>query len=87
MRVHTLYKKQKESPKIEFTDQDLEGVHFPHEDALVVNIRVANYDVRCVLINNGSDVNVIFLDTLKKMDFDMRRMEPSKTKLMDLVVK
>ena len=82
MRVYILEKRPKVSPRLEFSDQDLEGVHFPHEDALIVTLRVANYDVRQVLIDNGSAVNVIFLGTLKKMDFDIRRVEPAKMKLI-----
>ena len=39
-----------------------------------------NFNVRRVLIDNGSAINVIFLDTLRKMDFDLRRVEPAKTK-------
>ena len=41
-----MHKKPKVLPRIEFTDQDLARVHFLHEDALVVTLRVANYYVR-----------------------------------------
>ena len=34
-----------------------------------------------MLIDNGSAVNVIFLDTLRKIDFDLQRIELAKTKL------
>ena len=69
--MHTLCKKSKVPLKIEFTDEDLAGVHLPYEDALVVTLRVANFDVWQVLIDNGSSVNVMFLDTLRKMDFNL----------------
>ena len=68
-------------PRIEFTDEDLDGVYYPHEDVLVITLRISNYDVRRVLVDNGSAVNVIFLNTLRKMDFDPRRIEPANTKL------
>ena len=69
--VHTLCKRPRAPPRIEFTEQDLVGVHYPHEDALVVTLRVSIYDVPRVLVNNRSAVNVIFLNTLRKMDFDL----------------
>ena len=76
MMVHTLFKRPRALPKIEFTEKDLAGVHCPHEDALVVTLRVSNYDVRRVLINNGNAVNVIFLDTLRKMDLICDELSP-----------
>ena len=48
---------------------------------MVVTLRIANYDIRRVLIDNGSVVNVIFLLTLTKMEFDLRRIEPTKNSL------
>ena len=68
-------------PRIVFTDQDLVGVQLPHKDPLVVILRVANYDIKRILIDNGSTVNVIFLFTLRRMEFDLRRMEPTRTNL------
>ena len=79
--MHTLCKKSKVPLKIEFTDEDLAGVHLSYVDALVVTLKVANYDVRWVLIDSGSVINVIFLNTLRKMYFDLRRIEPAKTKI------
>ena len=56
-------------------------MYLPHEEALVVTLRMANYDIRHVLVNNDSALNVIFLSTLKKMEFNLRRVEPAKIKL------
>ena len=63
MRVLTQHKRSKVLPMIEFTDQDLAKVHLSYEDALVVTLRVANYDIQCILINNRSAINIIFLFT------------------------
>ena len=80
--VLALYKRPKMLPRIEFADQDLAEVHLPYEDALLVTLRVANYDIRRVLIDNGSAVNFIFLSTLRMIEFYLRWIEPTKTKLM-----
>ena len=81
MRIFSFEKKPRLEPRITFTDLDLVGIHLPHEDALVVTLRIANFDIRRILIDNGSSVNVLFLSTLKKMDFDMRRIEPVSSNL------
>ena len=65
--MHTLFKKLKALPRIEFTDEDLSGIHLPHEEALMVTLRIAIFDVRRVLIDNGNAINVILLDTLKAL--------------------
>ncbi|XP_075473380.1 uncharacterized protein LOC142504391 [Primulina tabacum] len=51
-------------PVISFGPEDLRGVSLPHNDALVIQARVANYDVLRVFVDNGSSVNVIFKEAL-----------------------
>ena len=60
-----------------FTDQDLIGVHLPYENALVITMRVANVDIRQVLVNNESSVSVMFFSMLRKMEFELRKVEPA----------
>ena len=47
-------KRQKVEEPIAFTEEDAQGVQFPHNDAVVVSLNIANYDVRRILIDNGS---------------------------------
>ena len=39
----------------------------PHDDALVIKLDIANCEVQRVLIDTGSSVDLIFLDTLVRM--------------------
>lgn len=84
MQIFSFEKEPRVEPRITFTDQDLVGVHHLHEDDLIVSLRISNFDVRRILIDNGSSVNEVFPSTLKKMDFDMRRLEPAKSNLTGL---
>ncbi|XP_075492610.1 uncharacterized protein LOC142530680 [Primulina tabacum] len=59
-------KKQNETI-ISFGPEDLRGVSLSHNDALVIQARVANYDVLRVFVDNGSSVNVIFKEALVQM--------------------
>lgn len=45
-----------------FFDQDLEDVHSPYDDALIVKVQISNIMVSRVLVDNGSSVNILFKD-------------------------
>jgi len=53
------------SPIIGFSDEDKVGTIQPHDDALVVTFRIGGYDVKRVLVNQGSAVEVMYLDLYK----------------------
>lgn len=53
---------------ITFTDEDAAGIHFPHNDALVVTIPIGNCRVSRVLIDQGSSVNIMYGQTLDQME-------------------
>ncbi|XP_073123141.1 uncharacterized protein [Henckelia pumila] len=55
-------------PVISFGPEDLKDVVTPHNDALLIQARVANYDIRRVFVDSGSSVNVIFQEAFEKMD-------------------
>ena len=48
-----------------FLDEDLIGTIQPHEDALVVILRISGYDVRRVMVDQGSAVDVMYPDLYK----------------------
>jgi hypothetical protein len=52
---------------ISFSDSDLRDVQLPHNDPLVVTLRIGNYDVQRVLIDQGSFAEVMYLDLYEKL--------------------
>ena len=50
---------RRESPIIGFSKDDARRLHHPHDDALVVSIRVGDYNVHWVLVDNGSSANIL----------------------------
>ncbi|KAM1667662.1 hypothetical protein ACFX1Q_046599 [Malus domestica] len=65
-------------PIIGFTDQDAEGVDFPHDDALVVSVQLAHAIVDRMMVDNGSAVNLLQLSVIQKMGLEstiIRRAE------------
>ena len=61
------------------SNEDLDGVSLPYNDALVVSLLFEDYKVIRIFIDIGSAVNVIFLYTLKRMNIRLGRMVPTKT--------
>ncbi|XP_010942832.2 uncharacterized protein [Elaeis guineensis] len=45
---------------IAFIEQDVEGVLAPHNDAVVVTVNIADYNVHRVFINNGSSIDILY---------------------------
>ncbi|XP_075475888.1 uncharacterized protein LOC142514743 [Primulina tabacum] len=66
---------------ISFGPEDLRGVSLPHNDALVIQARVANYDILRVFVDSGSSVNVIFKDVFVQMDLQDYHLEAVETAL------
>ncbi|XP_073045532.1 uncharacterized protein [Primulina eburnea] len=73
--------KRRDEPIISFGPEDLQGVSLPHNDALVIQARIANYDVLRIFVDNGSSVNVIFKDALIQMDLHEYQLETVETAL------
>ncbi|XP_073138714.1 uncharacterized protein [Henckelia pumila] len=68
-------------PVITFGPRDLERVNLPHKDALLIQSRIANYDVQRVFVDLGSSVNVLFQDAFEQMDLQGYELSPVKTAL------
>ncbi|XP_030923137.1 uncharacterized protein LOC115950023 [Quercus lobata] len=49
-----------DKPVIEFTEKDAKRLHHSHDDALVVSIRVGDYNTHQVLMDNGSSADIIY---------------------------
>ena len=52
---------------ISFSTNDLRDVQLPHNDPLVVTLRIGNYDVQRVLIDQGSFAEVMYQDLYEKL--------------------
>ena len=46
---------------ITFSEDDVRGIHQPHDYALVITMIIAGFITRRVLIDNGSSVDIIYL--------------------------
>ncbi|KAK3020950.1 hypothetical protein RJ639_046314 [Escallonia herrerae] len=66
---------------ITFSDEDSKDVKTPHDDPLVIMIRAGNFDVKRVLVDNGSSAEVLFYEAFKKMNIPTDRLQKLDTPL------
>ena len=48
-----------------FSDEDKLGTVQPHDDALVVTLRIGGYDMKMVMIDQGSAAEIMYPDLYK----------------------
>ncbi|XP_073130869.1 uncharacterized protein [Henckelia pumila] len=74
-------RRQGSGPIITFGPRDLEEVNFPHNDVLLIQAMIANYDVRRVSVDSGSSVNILFQEAFEQMDLQGYELSPVKIAL------
>ena len=62
---------------ISFTKEDARRLHHPHEDALVTNLTIANFNTQWVLVDNGSSANIIYYLAFQQIRIGKERLIPS----------
>jgi hypothetical protein len=55
---------------ITFSEADIKLVSFPHIDVMVIIMHIDKWDVTRVLIDNGSQAEILFLSAFDQMGFD-----------------
>ncbi|XP_075659840.1 uncharacterized protein LOC142629682 [Castanea sativa] len=66
------------TPALGFSDEDKKGTYQPHDDALVVTVRIGGYDVRRVLVDDESGVELMYPDLfngLKLREEDLEKYD------------
>ena len=62
-------------PELSFSNEDKIGTIQPHDDALVLTLKIGGYDVKRVLLDQGSGAEIMFHDLYKGLnltDEDLR---------------
>ncbi|XP_026458739.1 uncharacterized protein LOC113359290 [Papaver somniferum] len=60
-----------------FDVEDVEEYMEDHNDPLVLMLPVAGFNVKKILIDGGSSVNVLFYDTFRRMEFNNEQLMSS----------
>lgn len=75
--IFSINKKRKEI--IYFSDEDLEGINFPHPDPLVISPIINEFRVQRVLVDTGASIDVIYWDAFKNLGLEENQSIPENT--------
>ena len=73
---------RRESLIIGFSEEDARRLHHPHDNALVVNICVGDYNVHQMLVDNGSSTDILYYPALQQMGIDRTQLIPTNAPLV-----
>ena len=63
-----------DNPIIGFSEEDARHLHHPHDDVIVVSIRVGDYNTHRVLVDNGNSADILYYPTFQQMRIDRERL-------------
>ena len=69
-------------PTLGFSDEDKAGTIQPHNDALVVTLKIRGYDVRLVLVDQGSVVKIMYPDLYKGLNLKSENLTAYESPLV-----
>ena len=69
-------------PTLGFIEEDKKGTLQPHDDALVVTIQIGGYDVRKVLVKQGSGAEIMYPDLYKRLNLRPKDLEKYDSPLL-----
>lgn len=74
--------KTEEKDVISFSTRDLERIQTSHNNALVVTLPVKEFDVKCILIDQGSSVEIMYYDAFKQLKLRDTDLAPATSPLV-----
>ena len=60
----------------------MRSLHHLHDDALVVNVRVGDYNVHRMLVDNGSSADILYYPAFQQMGINKARLTPTNAPLV-----
>nr|XP_023892343.1 uncharacterized protein LOC112004348 [Quercus suber] len=63
-------------PVLGFSDEDKIGTIQPHNDALVVTLRIGGYDVKSVMVDQSSSAEIMYPDLYKELNLTTEDLTP-----------
>ena len=67
---------------IGFSDKDKIGIIQPHDDALVITIRIGGYDVKRVMVDQSSTAKIMYPDLYKGLNLKAEDLTPYSSPLV-----
>ena len=74
--------KRNSHPVLSFSEEDKVRTIQPHDDALLITLRIGGYDVKRVMINGGSAAEIMYPDLYKGLKLKPEDLLPYSSPLM-----
>ena len=65
-----------------FSDEDKIGTIQPHDDALVITLRIGGYDVKRVMVDQGSAAEIMYPDLYRGLNLKAEDLTPYSSPLV-----
>nr|XP_023928909.1 uncharacterized protein LOC112040245 [Quercus suber] len=69
-------------PVLGFLDADKVGTVQPHDDALVITLRIGGYDVKRVMVDQGSAAEIMYPDLYRGLNLKLSDLTPYSSPLI-----
>ena len=69
-------------PTLSFSEEDKIGTTQPHDDALLITLKIGDYDVKRVMVDGGSAAKVMYPDLYKGLNLKLEDLMPYSSPLM-----
>ena len=67
---------------LSFSDEDKIGTIQPHDDALMIMLRIGGYDVKRMLVNQGNGVEIMYSDLCKRLNLKPKDLTTNDSPLV-----
>ena len=65
-----------------FSDEDKVGTIQPHDDALVITLRIGGYNVKMVMVDQGSTTEIMYPDLYRGLNLRAKDLTPYSSPLV-----
>ena len=65
-----------------FSEEDARGVRQPHNDPLVIILTIEGFNMKRILVDNGSSADIIYLSAFQQLKLDLERLRPFDSPLV-----
>ena len=69
-------------PTLSFSEEDKIGTTQPHDDARLITLRIGDYDVKRVIVDDGSAAEVMYPNLYKGLNLKLEDLTPYSSPLM-----
>ena len=76
---------QIDNPAIGFSKEDARRLYHPHDDALVVSLRIGDNNMHRVLVDNSSSTDILYYPAFQQMRIDREQLVPINAPLVGAI--